>query len=475
MRSKIAILSSDELYSVHLAILEVFEKTGVKIHSPRALKLLGDAGAEVDEKRKIARIPSYLVEESIKSAPKIITLYGRNPNYRVKLEKDKSYLVLGSTTAYVIDPETYQRSRGRKEYIAKAVRVADALPNIHMPAQFCLAFDCPKETQDLHELEAVFHNTEKPIMSIVYSLESARDLIKMASLIVGGLEELRKRPIFFLYSEPTSPLENDEKCMNILVEYAKERLPVLYAPCVQAGATGPATLAGTLVQSFVESLTGLVLTQLIRKGAPFICGTVSTVMDMRNGVMAYGAPEFSIINAAAAQLAQYYGLPFFGTGGTSDSKLPDGQAVAEAATSLLMAFLSGTNLIHDIGYIESGLTGSIEMVVITDEIADMHKRILSGMDINEETLATDVIHEVGPGGQYLSHKHTLKFVRKEHWVPKLFDRARYDIWCEAGRKDIITRAREKISKILKEHQPEPLPKDVAEGIKEIIKARSSSS
>jgi trimethylamine--corrinoid protein Co-methyltransferase len=471
MWPKLNILSNDELYSVHLAILDVFERTGVKIHNPQALRLLSNAGAEVDEKRRLAWIPPFIVEEAIRSAPRSVTLYGRNPKYRVKLEKDRSYLVLASTTMNVIDPETGQRVRGRKEYVAKAARVADALTNIHISAQFCLALDCPKEVQDLHELEAVFLNTEKPVMAIVYSPESARDIIKIASLIAGGLDELKKKPILFIYSEPSSPLEHDEKYVDILIEFAKEGLPALYAPCVQAGATGPVTIAGTLVQSFVESFTGLIITQLVRRGTPFICGVVSTVMDMHTGVMTYGSPELSIINAAAAQLAQYYKLPFFGTGGPSDSKLPDEQAIAEAATSLLTAMLTGTNLIHDVGYIESGATGSLETVVIIDELADMYRRIINGMEVNDETLATDVISEVGPGGHYLAHKHSLKYVKKEHWMPKLIDRTRYEMWSNTGRKDMVTRAREKISGILKDHRPEPLPEDVIEEIRRIIESR----
>lgn len=474
MKPKLNILSNDELHRVHLSILDVFERTGVEVHSPQALELLGEAGAEVDEKKRLAFIPQFMVEEALRSAPKSVTLYGRDPKYRVKLEKDRSHLVLGSTTVNVIDPVTGERVRGRKEFVAKAARVADALTNIHVSAQFCLALDCPENVQDLHELEAVFLNTKKPVMAIVYSPESARDIIRFASLIVGGLDELNKKPIVFIYCEPASPLRHDEKAVNILMKFAKEGLPALYAPCVQAGATGPVTLGGTLVQSFVESFTGLIITQLLRRGTPFICGTVSTVMDMRTGAMAYGAPEFSIINAAAAQLAQSYELPFFGTGGPSDSKLPDEQAIAEAATSLLTAMLSGTNLIHDIGYIESGATGSLETVVILDELAGAYTRIRNGMEINDETLATDVIGQVGAGGHYLAHKHTLEHLRKEHWLPKLIDRTRYGMWNTTGRKDMITRAREKILKILKDHQPETLPRDVVKEINSIIETRTST-
>ena len=431
--------------------------------------MLKEAGAEVDEKTYIVKIPPYLVEESIKNAPKYIQLYGRNTHYRLKLEKDNFYTVLGSTVPYVIDPERNERVSGRKEYVEKAVRVADALPNIHVAAQFCLARDCPPDVQDLHELEAVFINTTKPVMAIAYSLQGIRKIIAMAAAIKGGVDKLRKEPMLFVYSEPTAPLEYSEKAAEILIETSKLGIPVLSGSCVQAGATGPVTLAGTLVQSFVESLTGLVLSQLSRKGAPFIIGVISTIMDMRTAIMCYGAPEFAVINAASSQLAHHYGIPFFGTGGCSDSKLPDEQAVAEATASLLMAMLTGTNLIHDIGYIEGGNTGSLEMVVILDEVFSMLNRVLKGMRVDEETLALDVMDEVGPGGHYLSHKHTLKLLSEEHWFPNLIDRKRYERWKAEGSKDMLTRARERVLKILREHEPEPLPKDVLKELNSILK------
>ena len=466
---KLNILSQDEIKAVHLTILQVLEKTGVKVHSDVALKMLKDAGAEVDEKTRHVKIPSYLVEESIRNTPKYVHLYGRDPKYRLKLEKDNFYTVLGSTGPNVIDPEKFERAPSKKKYVAKAARVMDALPNIHVAAQFCLALDYPPEVQDLHELEAVFVNTVKPVMVIAYSPQGARKIIEMAAVIKGGIHRLRREPLLFVYSEPTSPLEYSEKAANIVIETAKLGIPVLSAPCVQAGATGPVTLAGTLVQSFVESLTGLVIAQLTKKGAPLIVGEVSTIMDMKTAVMGYGAPEFSVINAASAQLAHYYGLPFFGTGGCSDSKLPDEQAVAEATTSLLMAMLTGTNLIHDIGYIEGAITGSLEMVVIADELFSMLSRVIRGMRVNEETLALDVINDVGSGGHYLSQKHTLKFLSEEHWFPSLIDRRRYEFWKADGAKDMLTRAREKLLKILGKHEPEPLPKDVLKEIEWIIK------
>jgi len=464
---RLSILSDDEVEAVLQATFRVLGGTGIKVYSEKALKMLKDAGADVDWRSRQVKIPAHLIEESIRATPKCVQLYGRDPRHGLNLEGDNLYTVLGSTVPYVIDPEGFERVSGKKEYVAKAARVADALPNLHVAAQFCLALDCPTDIQDLQEIEAVFTNTTKPVMAIAYSPQGARKIIEMAEAIRGGGDRLRKEPLLFMYSEPTSPLEYGEKAADILIEAARSGVPALCGPCVQAGATGPVTLCGTLVQSMAETLTGLIMAQLTERGAPFIMGVISTVMDMRTAVMSYGAPEFSLINAAASQLAHHYGIPFFGTGGCSDSKLPDEQAIAEATTSLLMAMLTGTDLIHDIGYIEGGNAGSLEMVVMLDEIFSMLSRIVKGVRVDEGALALDVINEVGSGGHYLSHGHSRRFIAEEHWFPSLIDRKRYARWKSEGGKGLLKRARERLERILSEHEPEPLPNDVLKDIKSI--------
>lgn len=466
MKTSLRVLSQDEIYAIHLATLEILERTGVVIESGRARSLLKEAGCTVDEKKKLVLIPSHLVEESIRNAPHRVMLCGRNPKHDIKLENGRVHFGLGSTTPNVIDAESGERVPARKEYVAKAAVVADALPNIKFAEQFCLALDHTKRAQDLHEFEAVLTNTEKPIVAIAYSPEATRDFIRMASLVAGGIDELRRRPLFALYGEPVSPLWHYFGLENIM-ECANEGIPVIYGPCTQSGSSGPITLPGTLAQSNAETLTGLVVTQLVRKGTPFIHGVISTIMDMRAAVMAYGAPEFALVNAMAAQLTQYYQLPFFGTGGTSDSKAVDGQAVAEATMTALVATLCGTNLVHDVGYIEGGMTGSLEMVVIVDEIADMCFRIARGVSVEDETLATHIINQVGPGGQYLGQKHTIRHL-DEHWIPRLMDRNRFEAWTGRGAKDLTKRAREKVLSVLKDHRPEPLPPEVLGGLKKIV-------
>lgn len=474
LRSRISVLCQDELQQIHSATLEILETIGAIVNSPQALSILEENGAFVDRSRRLVKIPSNLVKEAIRSAPKGITLCGRNPARDIELENGKINFGMGSTTVHIIDPHTWKRETARKEHIAQAVRVADALPNIGFVEQFCCALDCPRSVQDLHEIEAVLTNTEKPIVAIAYSSKGAKNFLRMASLVSGSIDELRRRPILAVYAEPVSPLEHDEEATNILIEVSKQGIPVLYGSAVQSAATGPITLAGTLVTANAEALMGLVLSQLVRKGTPFIHGVISTIIDARSGVMCYGAPEFALINIMAAQLTQWYGLPFFGTGGTTDSKTVDEQAVCEAMMTALPGSLAGTNLIHDMGYIESGLTGSFEMLVIGNEIADMCKRIARGVTVNDETLAVDVIRDAGPGGHFLSKKHTLEHI-DEHWMPKLIDRNTYEAWKKSGSRDMVIKARETVAKLLKEHNPEPLPKNIIQGMDQIIKDSARST
>jgi len=468
LRSTFSILCQDELEEIHATTLEILERIGATVNSPQALSILEENGAIVDRSRRLVKIPSNLVKEALRSAPKGITLCGRKTAHDIELENGKIHFGMGSTTLHVIDPHTWKREAARKDHIAEAVRLADALPNIEFVEQFCCALDYPRSVQDLHEIQAVLANSEKPMVAIAYSSTAAKNFLRMTSLVSGSIDELRKRPILAIYAEPVSPLQHDEEATNVLIEISKQGIPVLYGSAVQSAATGPITLAGTLATANAEVLVGLVLSQLVRRGTPFIHGVISTIIDSHSGVMCYGAPEFALINAMAAQLTRWYGIPFFGTGGTTDSKTVDEQAVCEAMMTALPAALVGTNLIHDIGYIESGLTGSFEMLVIGNEIADMCRRIARGVTVDDETLALDTIGDVGPGGHFLGKKHTLKHL-DEHWKPKLMDRNTYEAWKKSGAKDMVVKARETVTELLREHNPEPLPNNVIEGMNQIIK------
>jgi len=290
-------------------------------------------------------------------------------------------------------------------------------------------------------------------------------------VIAGGEEELRRRPFIIHYVEPTSPLVISKDAVDRLLLSADKGIPVVFTHVPMAGATSPVTLAGTLVTSLAESLGGVVISQLRREGLPLIVGGALGIMDMRTAVTPYSGPEFYLLNCAISELCKFIQIPMFGTAGCSDAKRIDEQAAIELALSVITQILSGANLIHDIGYLDLGLTGSFDMIVMNDQIIAMAKRFMRGINTDDEHLALEVTDNVGPGSSYLTEKHTLKHFKTEHWEPKLMDRGNYERWVKNGRKGLGERVNEKVKSILAEHKPEPLEEDKQEEVLRIIKNR----
>ena len=293
----------------------------------------------------------------------------------------------------------------------------------------------------------------------------------MASVVAGGRQALIDRPFVMAYPEPASPLFHVPQAAEKLLYSAEFGMPVIYTPCPMSGGTAPVTMASLLAIVNAECLSGLVMAQLKNKGIPFVIGGVPTIMDMARGTISYGAPEMSLALSGYADIAHHYRLPTWGTAGCSDSKLPDEQAAIESTFSCLMNGLAGINMVHDPGFINSGLMGSLEMLVMTNEIIGMVRRMLKGIPVNEETLATDVIQQVGPAGHFLTQDHTVKHFRREHWFPNLMDRTPYEQWAKEGRKSMADRVKEETLSILESHVPEPLDDDTLRELR-VIRERS---
>jgi len=461
--------TKEEIDKIHNATLEVLEKVGVKIEEENALKLLDSIGADVDFTKKIAKIPPHIVKEAIRNSPNSILFAGRDSKFDLKLEGKRVHFGLGEGAIEYLDSETNSIRPSTMSDAENASKLADALPNIDFVMPLFTAQDVPKQVMPLYDLYAALTNTEKPVMVVDFGLD-ANYLIKLASIIVGGEQELKKKPLLGVYSEPVSPLTHGKEHTKNLMTFAKAELPIVYIPSPASCSTAPATMAGAIVQSNAETLSGNVIAQFTKKGARFIYGADTSLMDQRTGVFSYGAPEWMIVNLAMAQLGRYYNLPIWSTGGCSDSKILDGQATLEAALSLFIAASSGANLIHDVGsYLNFGLTGSLELVTICDEIASMITYLLKGIEVNDDTLALDVISKVGPGGHFLTQKHTIDYLRKEHWIPTLLDRQMRESWVKSGSKDLLERAREKTKEILSNHKPNPLSKDIEKELQNNLK------
>jgi len=463
------ILSKDDVHRIHAATLEVLERTGVRVEEESALQLLAAIGSDVDFSKKIAKIPQNVVEEAIRSSARTILFAGRDQKRDIRLEGKRVNFGLGEGATNILDCESGSIRPSTKNDTVNAVKLADALPTIDFVMPLFTAQDVPKPVMPLHDLDAALRNTEKPVMVVDFGLE-ANYLIDMAAAVVGGRERLKERPLLGMYSEPVSPLTHGKSHTKNLMTFASADLPIVYIPSPACCSTAPATLAGAIVQSNAETLSGNVIAQFTKKGAKFIYGSDTSLMDQRTGVFSYGCPEWMIFNLAMAQLGRYYGLPIWSTGGCSDSKVLDGQATFEAGLSLFIAAASGANLIHDVGsYLNFGLTGSLELVTICDEMLSMITYLLRGIEVTDETLAVDIINKVGPGGHFITQKHTLEFFKKEHWIPGLFDRQMRNNWVKSGSKDLLQRAKEKTEQILSTYQPTPLPPDVEKDLTETLR------
>lgn len=456
--------TKNELYEIHLATLEILESIGIEFHDDNALKILDEGGAEVDYKTKQVKFPQYLIKEAIRNNPNTITLCGRYPEYDVKLENGKVYFASGANALYILDKDKGIRDALIEDCI-KLARIADALENIHVYLTLVSPLDAPPTGVDRIRCAIALKNTCKHFFHDAQGKEGALDQIKIASIIVGGEEELRKRPIISLAPCITSPFRWGKDAIEVLMVMSEKNLPHIISSEPMSGATSPVTLAGSIVQQNAEILSGLVLSKLINKRSPAILCTLPSIMDMKTGNISMGCIELALMCGGMAQLMQYYNIPYVGSGGISDSKLMDEQAAYEKALTLLIPALAGTNLIHlSSGMLESILTLSYEQVVIDNEIIGMVLRALKGIEVNSETLAIDVIKSVGAGKHYLKHKHTLKNLRKEHFIPEISDRLARKTWLNMGAKDAIDKAKEKIEKILSTHQIKPLDKDIEKEI-----------
>ncbi len=449
------VLSQDQIEGILSAALEILERVGVQVNDEETVKLLQEGGART-EGETLVKIPSAMVQRALQFAPHRVVLANRDGERNHVLEKNRIYFGTGSDCPNVIDPYTGERRPCLFDDVLRASKVADALDHIDFFMSLGLVSDVPRMSYDRHQFLAMAMNTKKPLIITCIDRNGLFDQYEMACLIVGGKERFQANPYFALYAEPSSPLTHSKEAIERLTFAAERGIPLVYTPGVSGGATAPVTMAGNLAQGLAETLSGLVISQLKSQGAPFIMGGVHTIMDMRTGTFSYGAPELFLSSACMTDISKELKLPVFSTGGCSDAKVLDEQAATEASLSLLMAGLSGANLIHDVGYLESGLLGSLDMLVLSDEVISMVKRMLRGLVVTEETLAVDVLADVGPGGHFIGKEHTRRHLRAEHWLPKLMDRTNREAWERNGAKTMGLWIREKVIDILEQYEPPPL-------------------
>jgi trimethylamine--corrinoid protein Co-methyltransferase len=460
-KPKLQVINADQIGQLHAATLDVLERTGVKITHARALEILAGAGARVQGDR--VKIPGLLVEEAIRQAPSRIVLGSRTGKRTVFLERDKSFFGPSLDCVDYLDPHTHVRSRFVSENVKVTAALCDALPNFQWCMTIGMAADVPADIADRVIARNVMQFCEKPLVFCCKDADSVRDIYEMALLLCGGKENFEQAPYVVQYTEPISPLVYFDPAVDKMIFCAEKRIPLINFPAPQCCGSSPATFAGAIVQASAESLSGLVLHQLVNPGAPFIYGAFATIMDMRSTIFSYGAIEMSLMTAALAQMAQHYRLPFFGTAGSTDAKFCDAQAGAEAAWQCLAAAAVGSGLVHDCScWLDHGSVASPEFMVLVHDIVDNIRHFMEGIEVSEQSMALDLIHKVGPGGHYLQQAHTMQNFKKIKYSD-IFDRTVMAQWEAAGSKRFEQRLQQSTLAKMR-HSPAPL---AAEQIREL--------
>ena len=461
-----SVLSERQIKDLHLAALEVLRRTGIRFHHTGALKMLKQAGAFISD-GNLVKIPARMVKDAISTVPERVIMCDRDGEPSMYLEGTKASFGTGSDCLNFLDPETGEHRKFTQADIIAGYRLCDALPNISFLMSIGLPADVDSRLTYDVQMALMLEHFTKPIVFVTDDRAACQRAIDMAAAVAGGYEALREQQHILLYSEPSSPLQQSETAVDKLLLMAEYELPIVHSPGPQMGGTAPITMASGLAMSVAEILSSIVVHQLKRPGAPFVFGAGLHHMDMKATQICYSSPEFQLTKAAIAQLGRWYGMPTWGYAGCSDAKVMDEQAALEAMLSVLMAKLSGGNLIHDVGYMESGLTTSFEMIVLTDELVAMTDNIMKGIEVSDDTLMLDEIDQVGPGGHFLDTSQTLSHFR-DFWYPGLLDRSTRPTWLARGATTLGERLNTKVKKILAEHQPKPLEPDKKQKIQEIL-------
>ncbi|MEW6261487.1 MAG: trimethylamine methyltransferase family protein [Thermodesulfobacteriota bacterium] len=474
LQPKLTILNEEQKEEIHLASLEILERTGILVQEDEAVRLLSKAGCYVKDGNRVF-IPAPVLEEAIRSVPKRIAISNRLKERVMFLEDRKSYFGTGSDTPNVLDIAGGEHRKAVLNDVRNAAQICDSVKNIDFVMSMALADDVPASLADRYQFEAMVSHTTKPIMFTAWNRRGLEDIYHMAIAVAGGEENLRRNPFLIHYSEPIAPLVHPKDSLQKLLFCAEKHIPVEYHSISMAGATAPATLMGSFVQANARMLSGLVIHQLKQRGAPLIVQSPIICLDMRTTLMPYFGPDWCLGALLTKEMALYYEIPTFGKAGATDAKVLDQQAGIEIGMSILLEGLVGNNLIHDIGYLENGLTSSLASIVICDEVISHVRRFLRGIDLSPDHMAISLIDQVGPQGNYLALEHTFKFYRKEGWFSKLIDHERRGKWLELGSKTMLQKAEETAKKIIESHEAPPLSPEVKRELEVVLRRAQERS
>lgn len=467
-------LTDQQVEKIHAGSLDLLEKTGIEVDHEEGLQALSEAGAMVDFPAKRARIPRELVARCLATVPDRFTLAARNPDKDCPLlPGGRPYSRNGGGADFTIDLETGQFRPLLHADVKDYFKLMDALDGISFIAPV-FGQDMPVIGRDILMLREAFAHTDKPIHLRAFSGESLKYMFEMATIVAGGKDELKARPIVSLLEAPISPLKFLDVTVDALWLCGEYGIPLDVCVMPIAGGTGPMTMAGNVQLLNTEFLAGVVISQLAHPGAPLQYAPRPMAMDMRTGFSLAGSVELGIMAAAGAQMAHFYNVPVSLHGPWSDSMTHDGQSILERTYMALMAALAGANVLVGAGMMQQSLVISHEQLVIDDEVNRTAFRAVEGFEIDEERLAWDAIARVGPGGNFVEEMHTLKYLRGERYKPSLLYRDSREAWEADGSKTMLDRAKEKAISILEEHQPNPLPEDISQELDQLVSSALES-
>jgi trimethylamine--corrinoid protein Co-methyltransferase len=456
-------LGHQECQRIHLASLEILERVGVDVHHEKARDLLVKGGARADGIR--VRLPEHMVERGLSLSPKRLTLYNRGGQVAIRASGYNTYYGGGSDCLNVQDHRTGQRRRPVLQDVKEAVILQDALPELEFVMSMFLPEDVDPSLYDRYQMEVMLNHTTKPIVFVTPDFQGCVAAVEMCEVVAGGAEAHQRRPFATCYINVTSGLVANAEALQKCIYLAGKGLPMLYIPLNAGGVNSPATTAGCMASMNAGTLLGIVLAQLVREGTPVaVPGWNGGPYNLKTMVGNYVLADEQ---GVPTEMGKFYDLPVFGLGGSTDSKVLDQQCGMEVTLSLMTALLHGANIVHDVGFMDSGLQGSLQLQVIANDTIGFLRAATAGVVVDEETLALDVVEELGPTGDYLSHEHTLRHFR-EPFYSTLADKGTYSQWADRGATTMEQRAAVQVDKILDRHQPEPLPAGVQNDLKRIV-------
>ena len=467
--SSFEMLSKDDVETIHASATKVLEEIGFKIHNDDALEILEEADVKVDFDEKLAYIPRSLVESALAGPPSTFRLYDREGTRSIEVGGEKVWFAPGTTSINILDHETGEKRLAVSKDCEDHARLVDALDRLALQCTSLVPSDVPNEIKDWYRLYINIINSVKPHFTGPFTKEGFYDIKRILEAVAGGEKELAKKPRAYICVETSSPLRIGEIPCQALIECSRANIPVEIRFLGGLGSLAPVTLAGSLVQQTAEFLGTLVIHQLVNPGAPVVwCGTPA-LFDMKYGTPILSAIETVMMEAAMAQIGRYYGIPTGVRTLCSSTKVLDAETGMESGIGLTLASLSGINIIQGPGQMGNANLHSFLKLVIDHEICGMASHLMNGLNVDEDTLAFDLINKVGPGGTYFLEKHTREWLHKELYLPsEIIDRKTMPQWKRSGSQNVVERSRNYVESVLAEHQPTPMDPDIKKDLDNVV-------